>query len=46
MPEKRWFEHPSVNYTIFSKYPALPIAIFPLDYFMLFYVILYKIIYK
>ena len=27
--EKRWFEHPGVNYTIFSKYLALPIAIFP-----------------
>ena len=29
--EKRWFEHPGVNYTIFSKYLALPIATFPLN---------------
>ena len=29
--EKRWFEHPGVNYTIFSKYLTLPIATFPLN---------------
>ena len=28
--EKRWIEHPSVIYTIFSKYLALPIATFPI----------------
>ena len=28
--EKRWIEHPGVYYTIFSKYLALPIAIFPM----------------
>ena len=29
--EKRWFEHPGVKYTIFSKYSALPMAIFPVN---------------
>jgi hypothetical protein len=31
--EKRWLEHPSVKYTILSKYLALPIATFPKNCF-------------